>query len=201
MKKQAIAGFTLIEVLAVVVMLGVLAAIATPSWVAFNERQRLNAANNQIYQALRQAQSNAKLKKETWQVSFKQSPGGALQWAVQPYASTPLSASSYNSFPNNVVMETGTGTGKTTFSYSTTRSAYEILFNYKGCPIQAPAVLTQSPSETCTNSSFPFAASYTVANPPPRIMLSNKNGGTNKRCVMVLTRLGAIQIGQDADCF
>jgi prepilin-type N-terminal cleavage/methylation domain-containing protein len=189
MKKQTVAGFTLIEVLAVVVMVGVLAAIATPSWVAFNERQRLNAANNQILQALRQAQTTAKLRKETWQVSFRQTTGGLLQWAVHSFSATPP----WDSFPNNVLMEIGTGSGKTTFSYSTTNTAYQILFNYKGCPVSAA-------SETCTNSSLSFSASYSTTNPPPRIVLSNRNGGTTRRCVMVLTRLGAITSGQDTDC-
>ncbi|GAB4473488.1 MAG: hypothetical protein OHK0037_33930 [Elainellaceae cyanobacterium] len=53
------AGFTLTEVLVVVVLISVLAAIAAPSWVALLNRQRLTSAANDVLQALRQAQDEA----------------------------------------------------------------------------------------------------------------------------------------------
>jgi prepilin-type N-terminal cleavage/methylation domain-containing protein len=53
------AGFTLTEVIVVVVMISVLAAIAAPSWVALLNRQRLSNATNDVLQALRQAQDEA----------------------------------------------------------------------------------------------------------------------------------------------
>jgi prepilin-type N-terminal cleavage/methylation domain-containing protein len=190
MRKQTTSGFSLIEVLIVVVIVGVLAAIATPSWVAFNNRQRLNTANNQVYQALRQAQSNAKLKKETWQVSFKQVTGQGLNWFVHPSSVSPTS---WNKFPDNVQIETGTGTGKTTFDYVSASSTYQILFNYKGCPIKLAG-------ETCTNSSLTFPATPSSTTPSTKIVVSSKNGGVARRCVLVSTRLGAIRNVLDTDC-
>ncbi|BAU41919.1 Tfp pilus assembly protein FimT/FimU [Leptolyngbya sp. O-77] len=56
---QTTAGFTLTEVLVVVIMIAVLAAIAAPSWVALLNRQRLSNATNDVLQALRQAQDEA----------------------------------------------------------------------------------------------------------------------------------------------
>lgn len=56
---QAAAGFTLTEVIVVVVLISVLAAIAAPSWVALLNRQRLGNATNDVLQALRQAQDEA----------------------------------------------------------------------------------------------------------------------------------------------
>ncbi|HEY9751905.1 MAG TPA: prepilin-type N-terminal cleavage/methylation domain-containing protein [Coleofasciculaceae cyanobacterium] len=64
------AGFSLLEVLVVVIMIGVLAAIAGPSWLAFMNRQRLTAANDQILQAVRQAQAEAKRTHSKREVRF-----------------------------------------------------------------------------------------------------------------------------------
>lgn len=54
------AGFTLIEVLVVVIMVGVLAAIVAPSWLAFVNTQQVNKANDVILGAVQEAQRGAK---------------------------------------------------------------------------------------------------------------------------------------------
>ncbi|HIK32125.1 MAG TPA: type II secretion system protein [Oscillatoriales cyanobacterium M59_W2019_021] len=79
--KKSTAGFTLVELLVVIIMAGVLAAIAAPSWLAFMNRQRVNAAQDQAFQALRRAQANAIREKRTWEVSF-QEKDDRLQWST-----------------------------------------------------------------------------------------------------------------------
>jgi len=76
-------GFTLWENLMVLAIIGILSAMVTPSWLSFLTNYRLNVAQEQVYQALRQAQSQAKKEKSTWQASFKQE-NGIVKWAVHP---------------------------------------------------------------------------------------------------------------------
>jgi Tfp pilus assembly protein PilE len=60
-KKTAIrsTGFTILELMIIVVVIGIICAIASPSWFNFIERQRLNTAQNELYQALQSAKNNS----------------------------------------------------------------------------------------------------------------------------------------------
>jgi type II secretory pathway pseudopilin PulG len=57
------AGFTLLELLVIVILLGALTAIAAPGWLGFINRQRVRTVNDRVFQSLRTAQSEAKRKK------------------------------------------------------------------------------------------------------------------------------------------
>lgn len=68
--QQSTAGFTLLEVLAVVIIIGVLMAIAAPGWVAFMNRQRANSARDQVLQSLRATQAEAKRQRRRRVIEF-----------------------------------------------------------------------------------------------------------------------------------
>ena len=67
-------GFTLLEVLVTVLVLGILSSIAAPSWLAFINNQRVRTVNDRVLQSLRSAQSEAKRTKRDVTVTFNYAP-------------------------------------------------------------------------------------------------------------------------------
>lgn len=80
---QGNAGFTFLELLVVILMIGILATIAAPGWLAFTQQRRVTAANESILRALQEAQSQAKKTKRSYSVSFR-TDNGVPQIAVYP---------------------------------------------------------------------------------------------------------------------
>ncbi|MBD1842326.1 type II secretion system protein [Cyanobacteria bacterium FACHB-63] len=68
-------GFTLLEVLITVILIGILFAIAAPNWVAFINQQRVGSARSQVAQAIRTAQSQAQQTKVNRAVVFDNNNG------------------------------------------------------------------------------------------------------------------------------
>lgn len=58
-RRTSSAGYTLIEVAVVVVIVGILAAIAVPSWLQFLNSRRIGAVTSDLIQTLKQAQQQA----------------------------------------------------------------------------------------------------------------------------------------------
>ena len=71
-------GFTMLEVLVVVFILGILAAIAAPVWNGFINRQQVRVIQDRTYQALQSAKSEAKAKKIGYCAAFGITKPGAV---------------------------------------------------------------------------------------------------------------------------
>ncbi|WP_424098555.1 pilus assembly FimT family protein [Moorena producens] len=69
------AGFTFLELLIVILMLGILSSIAAPSWLAFVNRQRVSKVNERVVSVIQEAQRQAKNKKLSYSVSFRINDG------------------------------------------------------------------------------------------------------------------------------
>ena len=162
-------GFTLLEVCIIILLIGILGAIAVPTWLAFLDTQRLNVAQNQAYLAFRQAQSQAKQEGVTVQISFREYSvliageyTTVTQWAIHDATISPAQAQWYN-FDQDIILDPET-------TLEDISGVKYIQFNFLGAVRQPPL---------------------------GRLTLSSKYGGHSKRCVFVSTILGALRTAKE----
>lgn len=76
-------GFTLLEMLVVIIGMGILAAIAAPGWMGFIEKSRLNVGRDKLYLGMRKAQTEAQAQRTVQQFSLRERDG-FVEWVVHP---------------------------------------------------------------------------------------------------------------------
>ncbi|VXD25481.1 conserved hypothetical protein [Planktothrix serta PCC 8927] len=190
-------GFTLLENLIIVFMIGILSAIGVPSWLAFINHYRLTTSTEQLQWAFKMAQSNAKRDKTAWQVSIQETPK-SIKIALHSAKVSPvqLPDSTWKTLEPGIIiddkqpnpkgkLETTLRKINPTTNKVTTKDTedtmYRALFNYKGCPVYFP-------NDECTQTSLQALG---------RIALYHPHLGKTRRCVIISTVLGVTRIGEE----
>ncbi len=174
-------GYTLIEVLVVIAIVGILSAIAAPSWLAFTNRQRLNASHSSAYTAIRSAQSNAKRDKLMWQVSFRNTPDTA-QWVVHPTPPSGMTAAYWDNLP-----------------WQNFDANVRIVDDTEPQPRTTLTKLSAVPEPDVYRAQFNAKGEPNGLGEMGRITLTTRNGG-RKVCVIISTLLGKLRSESDTDC-
>jgi len=123
LNNRSSSGFTILETLVIIVLIGILAALGIPNWITFVATRQLNTAQNEVYYAMRQAQRQATKEKSTWQASFREQ-NGIVQWAVHPATLNPSNAN-WNNLDGSVRLD-----AETTLQIS--NGVRQIKFDYRG---------------------------------------------------------------------
>jgi Tfp pilus assembly protein FimT len=86
----SLTGFTLVESLIIVLLLGILSAISAATWLTLMSALSLNAAQEEVLQAMRKAQHNARLNRVLWEFIIREAVDTQVQWAILPSTSNQL---------------------------------------------------------------------------------------------------------------
>jgi prepilin-type N-terminal cleavage/methylation domain-containing protein len=177
--KRSTSGFTLLEALVVLIIIGVLFAIIAPAWDTFVARQRISTARDQIVQVIQKAQSDAK-RTNTARIIVFDNNGDAPRFASASYSSSATTPNNWQPIGDGNI-KSGLIRISTNKPTGTLKDA--IVFDSSGAiPLQLGDSETQS---------IPFKVKVTragVANP-----------GID-RCVIIETLLGANRPDEGSAC-
>ncbi len=182
---RSIAGFTLIEALVIIILVGILFAIAAPSWVGFLNRQRITTARDQTFELLRSAQAEAKRTKVSRAIVFD----NAAQKPRVIVVPVTDNASTLSSVISGV---------------STSDGRWQVLGN--GDIKQGAIKISGRPDKgtEATSGAIIFDTygnvNQNVSTAPYTITLQATTVTSPKRCVRVTTLLGAMLPAEDGDC-
>ncbi len=183
---EAIAGFSLLESLVIVVIVGILAAIAAPSWLGFMNQQRLGRATEEVVQVIRKAQAEAK-RTGTYREARFNFAADPPQYAIVPVQASYTPAFSLAPFAIAQVRPWET-LGRGNIAARTLRltdnnpNGDSIIFSPKGEVVRT----TLAPTN-------PAQLPYTVT-------ISLYSRPNVKRCVRVESLLGAMSQGSNTQC-
>ncbi len=183
-------GFTLLELLVVVFMVGVLMAIAAPGWNAFLSQQRLGVSRQKALQAVRLAQTEARRLRLPHAVVFRVDASNQnAEVATVPFKDknsvdpTQIQAIAWQPLGEDNKKVIGVKTNRTSGDLKNA-----LVFDANGAIAQLPVV--------------PATQVITEANPFKVTVFNSSIAGDKppRRCLKIDTLLGAPKIADAADC-
>ncbi len=118
-------GFTLLELTVVLTVIGVLMAIATPSWLRIVDQHRLISSQDKVVQAIRLAQSRAEQLDVAWQTSLRE-VNSTVQVAIHPVDTSP-DVTGWENLADGIRLDVA----ETTL-YRENNGVYRVQFNHTG---------------------------------------------------------------------
>lgn len=118
-------GFTLLEVLIVLILVGVLAAIATPSWIRFLANRQITTARDELHQGIQKAQADAMHQKRAWRFSLREQ-NNQWEWAAHADAQSWQDVPAWEPLNNRVILESADTT------LARKEGIYYVRFNFRG---------------------------------------------------------------------
>ncbi len=197
--RQSVAGFTLLEMLVVLMIVGILSAIATPRWITFINQRRVNAANEAVLIAIQQAQQEAKRRKIDYSVSFKTDATTKFPQIAFHLGSAPaslLSTDSWKPLGAGLEIKPGQLWMGTNLKGKNTKSADSSVSVPPSTPSTTTPTITFNYMGTLTQGAA-TGLKVVVALPPSGSSTSPPN--STKRCIIVQTILGSIQTARGND--
>ncbi|HEY9738772.1 MAG TPA: GspH/FimT family pseudopilin [Trichocoleus sp.] len=97
-------GFTLLETTIVMIMLAILMSTALPGFMGLWQLRCLTVAQDEMYQGMRLAQSNAMQNKVSWQFSLRDQ-GDYLEWAVHAQGIDPTQVPVWHPLRQSLVLD------------------------------------------------------------------------------------------------
>ncbi|BDI17359.1 hypothetical protein ANSO36C_31610 [Nostoc cf. commune SO-36] len=197
------AGFSLIELIVVILMVGILSAIAAPSWIAFVNRQQINKANDAVLGALQDAQRQAKNKKLSYSVSFQKNT--TTQNVEVAIYRTDIGTPIWKNLGADVGLNSnklllGTNLSGENTANSTTNSPASYLTP------STPAKITFDYMGALPTANFGTAIPPSTETPGLKIVVALPSSANStlpssvKRCVIVKTLLGSMLTAKDDKC-
>jgi prepilin-type N-terminal cleavage/methylation domain-containing protein len=174
-KQNKQAGFTLIEVLVVVLMVGILSGIAAPSWIGFTNNQRARTSQIRVASGLKEAQSNAKNKKVGYQISLRNN-NGTGQYLILSSTSLPTTTAQWDAQPWQNLESGVTVDASSLAPDAAGINSFRFLFN-GSYDINSVPIVTLIPGTSSLQNQ----------------LVKLQQDGNTKYCVNVQTLLGAVR--------